>query len=132
MLPGCTFWLSIAVLGFLHPGAQSSKAQQRTVTNVVAVAKPKTYNGPAPGKVEFVGTIFVSRQPALVEYQWERSDGAKSAVRKVEVRHSGQMVTDTWEVGEKGKRLRVWERLHVLAPTGMTSAPAVATVFCRK
>lgn len=52
-------------------------AQEHTVTKVVVVANPKAYHGPCPAKIQFVGTIFVSKHPVTVECQRERSDGAK-------------------------------------------------------
>lgn len=118
---------AVAMFSFTKPVA----AQQRTMTRVVAIAKPKAYNGPAPARIEFIGTIFVSKHPVVVQYQWERSDGAKGERKRIEIRSTGQGVSDTWTLGQKGKRMRVWEKLNVLAPTGISSAPAVVTINCR-
>ncbi len=118
-------------LVLLAAHAPVAAAQQRTVTKVVAVAKPKVYGGPCPAEIQFIGTIFVSHHPVMVEYRWERSDGAMGETQKVEIRSAGQAVYETWTLGAQGKQYRVWEKLHVLAPTGIASAPAVATVTCR-
>jgi hypothetical protein len=122
--------LVLAVLGVLVASHQLF-AQTRTVTRVGIVAKPKVYNGACPADLEFVATIFVSRHPVAVEYQWERSDGAKGERRRIEIRSAGQGVTEMWRVGAPGKHMEVWERLHVLAPTGISSAEATVRVNCR-
>ena len=130
-MPRARVFLSgIAALAVvLHAGALL--AQQHTVTKVIAVAKPKTFSGPCPAEMEFVGTIFVSRHPVMVEYRWERSDGTIGERRKVEIRSAGQGVYETWKFGAPGTNYFLWEKLHVLTPTGITSAPAAATVRCR-
>ncbi len=117
--------LAVLYFGWLLP------AQRRMVTKVVTVAKPESYNGPCPTKLAFTGTIFVSRYPATVEYQWERSDGARGERQRVEIRSAGQGVTETWWLNAPGKHLQVWEKLHLLAPTGMSSDPATVVVNCR-
>jgi hypothetical protein len=106
-------------------------AQQHTVTKVVAAAKPNTFSGPCPTEIQFIGTIFVSRHPVTVEYRWERSDGAMGERQKVEIGSAGQGVYESWKLGARGKHYQVWEKLHVLAPTGISSAPATAKVTCQ-
>ncbi len=59
-------------------------AQMRTVTRVGVVAKPRSYSGPCPVTLQFIGG-----------------------------------------------RMQVWERLHVLAPTGISSPMARVNVRCR-
>lgn len=104
---------------------------QRTVTRVGIVAKPRAWDGPCPASIEFIATIHVSRSPAWVEYQWERSDGAKGPRQRVEIRGEGRGVSDVWRLGGRRQRLAIWERLHVLAPTGIYSPAARVTVNCR-
>ena len=104
---------------------------QHTVTRVGVVAKPRVWDGPCPADLEFIATIHVSRFPTFVEYQWERSDGAKGPRRRVEILSAGRGVSDTWHLGGRRGRRVVWERLHVLAPTGITSPEARVTVTCR-
>lgn len=128
----CKISIAFVPAIFILSCLQPVRAQERTVTKVVAIAKPKMYDGPAPATLEFVGTIFVSRHPVTVEYQWERSDGAKGERRKITIRSEGQGVKDSWQLGAPGEHLRVWEKLHVLVPTGIASAAAVVTVNCRK
>ena len=102
-----------------------------TVTRVGIAARPRSYAGPCPATLVFTGTIHVNRWPVMVEYQWERSDGAASRRRRMQVRASGQGVRDNWTLGRGRERLRVWERLHVLAPTNMVSPTAQVNVTCR-
>jgi hypothetical protein len=118
---------------FLAATPQRQKVQDAKVTKVVVIAKTKTYSGPAPTTLEFVGTIFVNKQPATVEYQWERSDGAVGPRRKLTIRAAGEGVTDTWRLGAPGEHMRVWEKLHVLAPNEKLSGPAgVSLKFDKK
>jgi len=112
--------------------AQPLAAQEHTVTRVVAVVNPKNPKGECPLELKFTGTIFVSRHPVSVTYEWERSDGARSGRKTIEIRSAGQGVTETWKLGAKGETKTVSEKLHVLAPTGMTSNEASTTVRCNK
>ena len=104
---------------------------QHTVTRVGIVAKPKAYDGPCPADIQFIATIHVSHYPTFAEYVWERSDGAKGPRQRVEIRSAGRGVTDSWHLGAGRRRFVVWERLHVLAPTGITSPEARVTITCR-
>lgn len=106
-------------------------AQVRTVDHVAIVAKPKVYTGPCPADLQFIGTIFVNRQPVQVTYQWERSDGAVGPRRTIVIRSAGQGVYETWHLGAGKQRLNVWERVHVVAPTNISSPPGRATVNCQ-
>ncbi len=111
--------------------AVSLFAQVHTVSRVAIVAKPKVYTGPCPADLQFIATIFVNRYPVNVTYQWERSDRAVGARKTITIRSAGQGVYETWHLGSGGQRLNVWERLHVVAPTNITSPPGQATVNCR-
>ena len=128
-------------LGIVGVDAQSGRRRNQilipkntplphTVTKVVVIAKPKEYSGPCPATIEFTGTIFVSH-PARVEYRWERSDGAAGQRQFVDIRSAGQGVKDTWRLGTPGRSFDGWVRLHVLAPTGITSDDAPFRVRCR-
>ncbi|HZP67897.1 MAG TPA: hypothetical protein VFB32_16460 [Rudaea sp.] len=121
---GLSLLIAVAMCGAAH-------AQEHTVTKVGIVAKPKAYTGACPADIKFIATIFVSRHPVTVTYQWERSDGAKSAPQKVEITSSGRGVDTTWKLGAPGKTTTVWQKLHVLAPTGISSDPAEVTLDCR-
>ena len=95
------------------------------------MARPRAFNGACPATLEFIATIFVNRYPIVAEYQWERSDGAVSGRRRVNIRSRGQGVRENWTLGRGRASLHVWERLHVLAPTNILSPVAPVTVNCR-
>ena len=107
-------------------------AAEHTVTRVGIVAKPKSYHGDCPTTIEWIATIHVSHHPVKVTYQWERSDGAHGQRQEVEINAAGMGVSDTWELGGPGMHKVVWERLHVLAPTGISSPEAHVKIECRK
>jgi hypothetical protein len=107
----------------------TAEAQQFTVTRVVVIAKPKTYSGPCPTTIGFLGTIFVSR-PARVEYRWERSDGTVGPRESVDIRSAGKGVTTTWKVGTPRRVFSGWERLRVLSPNGIVSNTAAIQIKC--
>lgn len=123
-----TLIASLLFLSSLPPALV--RAQEHTVTKVVAVAKPKEFDGQCPVTIEFTGTIFVSRHPARVTYRWERSDGAEGPRETVDIRSAGQGVTTTWQFSTPRRNFDGWERLHVLAPTGITSNDATFRVHC--
>ena len=124
LVTGCALALPFVTR---HAWAQ----QEHTVTRVGIVANPRTFTGSCPAAIKFTGTIMVSRHPVAVTYEWERSDGARAQRETVQIRSAGQGVSTTWRLGAAGQHLRVWERLHVVAPTGITSDSAVAVVNCR-
>ena len=109
----------------------AANSQERTVTEVKAIAKPKQYHGPCPTTIEFVATIFVSHHPARVDYQWERSDGAKGPRQTITNRSAGEGVSTTWEISRRiHGEFDGWEKLHVLAPTGISSNEAQFQIKC--
>jgi hypothetical protein len=116
IFPGCLF-------------LATAEAQRYTVTKVVAIAKPRTYAGPCPATVEFLGTIFVSR-PGRVEYRRERSDGVMGPRESVDIRSAGKGVTTTWKVGTPHKGFSGWEKLHALAPKDIISNQAAVHIKC--
>jgi hypothetical protein len=122
------FSVVMILLACLFQG--TAGAQQYVVTKVVAIAKPNTYAGPCPAAIEFLGTIFVSR-PGRIEYRWERSDGVMGPRESVDIRSAGKGVTTTWRVGSPHKSFSGWEKLHVLAPTGIISNQASIQIKCK-
>lgn len=124
--------IAAAAAACLVAVAFAAHAQHRTVTRVGIVAKPKSYTGTCPATLEFIATIHVSHHPVRVEYQWERSDGGRGRREVVEIRSAGQGITDSWTLGRNGERRVVWERLHVLAPTGISSPEARVRLDCRR
>ena len=121
----------VAVLFVVSAVALAVYAQVRTVSRVRIVARPAVYNGPCPATITFTATIFVNRRPARVTYEWERSDGARSPRQTVDINAAGRGVSETWTLGGARERRRVWEVLHVVAPTGISSPKGFAQINCR-
>jgi hypothetical protein len=102
-----------------------------TVTKIEMMTRPKAFSGKCPANLRFTGVIHVSGQPVTVEYQWERSDGAKGPKKKIVIRNAGVGVNETWQLGGAGEHLTVSEKLHVLSPNEMVSSPGTVNVVCR-
>jgi hypothetical protein len=70
-----------------------------------------------------------------LNYQWQRSDGAKGPLRVMRVPNASTRVLtiiEHWQLGAPGKQMQVWEQLRVRSgKTDITSAPATATINCR-
>ena len=111
--------------------AVAGAAQAPAVTHVGLVARPKAYVGPCPAALHFIGTLHVDHHPAVIDYQWERSDGAKGPRQRMTIAGASQKVHDTWTLGARGTNVKVWESLHVLAPAGIESAIVYVHVDCR-
>lgn len=121
------FLVAMIFLAYLFQ--PTAVAQQYTVTKVVVIAKQKTYTGPCPTTIEFLGTIFVSR-PARVEYRWERSDGTVGPREFVDIRSAGKGVTTTWRVGTPRRSFSGWAKLRALTPNSSISNTAAFQVKC--
>src|SRR5438105_1477597 len=125
------FVAGAALLALVAVARHGAAQQEHTVTRVGIVANPRIFNGACPAQIRFTATIMVSRHPVAVSYQWERSDGASGRREQVQIRSAGQGVSTTWRLGAAGQHLTVWEKLHVLAPTGITSDSAPVRINCR-
>lgn len=108
----------------------TAQSQERVVTKVVVDSKADVYKGACPTELKFTGTVFVSRHPITVTYQWERSDGT-TTTEKVEIASSKRSLMSTWKVGTAGQSATVWEKLHVLSPTGISSDAANVALNCQ-
>jgi hypothetical protein len=102
------------------------------VTGFVPSASPKTFNGGCPATITFTSVINANQYPVMAQYQWERSDGATGQKQSVQLTAKGQTVSDTWQLGGKGERLSVWEKVHVLSPNDLSSGHAAARITCAK
>jgi hypothetical protein len=103
------------------------------ISGVRVVASAQNYRGPCPAKIRFTGTIRINKGPMTLNYQWERSDGAKGEVmvRRVSNPNARTVtVVDTWELSATHKE--VWVKLRVRCGNeDVTSEPAHVTINCR-
>jgi len=126
---------SVGAIGLGSPRSVSGQgtptAPIRTVTAVTAKVNIVSYQGRCPAKLVFTGTITTETVPKVpITYQWVRSDGSKGQRRTVKMTSTTEIVTDTWQLGRAGEQMRVWKKLQILAPTGITSNQVDATVLC--
>lgn len=124
-LPPFTFAVCVALF------ALPAHSQHHAVTRVTIVAKPRVFSGPCPATLEFSATIYVGRRPVFVDYEWEHSDGARSAPQRVEITGPWLRVTESWKAGSPGHHRKFWAKLQVLAPTSIASSQAVVELNCR-
>ncbi len=127
---GAALLPTIVALSLVLASSEPARADNHPVSRVTVGARPAVYTGKCPAHLRFIGTIVVTQQPIVVEYRWERSDGAKSETQRIEVRGKGRGVTDTWELGAPRSSQQVWEKIHILSPNNMISPPAFAHVNC--
>ncbi|MGO9411380.1 MAG: hypothetical protein ACLQCB_11605 [Spirochaetia bacterium] len=78
----------------------------------VGVSSQKLANGNV--MVHFTVRVDITTTPLVFNYHWERSDGAKSAVKMWSVKPgvSSIPVTTTWEMGPNHPA-EVWEKLFI-------------------
>jgi hypothetical protein len=121
-------WLALVVL--LAPVSPSQG--QAPIYSVQAGVNYSVYRGPCPARLRFTGNIYVDRVPMEYNYEWERSDGAKSGVRVVRVtdpRMKHVTIYDDWTLSAHGT---VWERLRVRSGNeNRVSQVARTVVECR-
>jgi hypothetical protein len=123
--------LLVVASAVIAAAADAGSAAAQAVNHVVAIAKPKHYEGPCPASIEFVGTIFVNH-PAQVTYRWERSDHATGPAQSVFISGAGRGVTTTWQMSRPPAEVfRAGEVLHVLSPGDVYSNRAEFTLVCR-
>lgn len=105
---------------------------QGPIVSVKVGANYSHYRGPCPAQLRFTANIYVDRYPMTYNYQWERSDGAKTRVQVVHVRNAAErhlIIHEDWTLGAQGE---VWESLRVrTGNTDVSSEPARVIVECR-
>ncbi len=111
--------------------AATACSRPQGTTTARLIARPRSYRGPCPATLHFVATIRVSEHPAVIEYEWERSDGTTGPRQKIEIRRNAQKVQDTWSLASHGAPVDAWERLRILSPEGIVSPVAQVHVDCR-
>ena len=125
------FILTLAIAGYATRTALASEG----IGQVSVTATPQSFTGRCPAHLKFTARIAVDRYPMTLNYQWERSDGAKGPVKVVKVPNANThsvTTVDSWQIGAKGDHLDVWEKIRVRSGnTDITSDAATVTVTCR-
>ena len=107
------FVLSMFVLVLLLV-PQPVLAGHRVIKSVTVSTDNDNWGGPCPKEIRFTGVIQVNPLPgALVNYHWERSDGARTQPKVVTI-NPGQhelVVENNWTLGTSGFKARIWQIL---------------------
>jgi hypothetical protein len=102
--------LSAAAIGLCF-AAVSYGAGEDVIGNVSASANYDNWGGKCPKQFTFTGEITANAK-GIVNYHWERSDGAKGPSKIVKVK-PGQTITvhDSWKLGAAGEKMTISETL---------------------
>jgi hypothetical protein len=127
----CLFCFLLVIAG-LFVASRNAQAQ---IGSVKVGVNYSHYRGPCPAHLRFTGNIYVDRYPMTYNYQWERSDGARSEKHVVRVTSPAERhitIFEEWNLGAPGRSNEVWERLRVrTGNTDVTSEGANVVVECR-
>ena len=122
---------TVAVAGLLVDSFQA----QAQIGSVKVGVNYSHYRCPCPAHLRFTGNIHADHYPTTYNYQWERSDGARSERHVVHVTSPGGRhltIFEEWALGTPGRSTMIWERLRVrTGNTDVTSEPASVQVQCR-
>jgi len=131
----------VVLIGVLVPalaaftGSAKPAASQSPFGDVSVVASPQRYQGRCPAHLRFTATIGVSAHPMVFNYQFERSDGAKSELKVVRVPANGPATyrfSEQWQLGAAGQHMQVWEKVRVASGnTRLESNQAQVDIACR-
>ena len=125
VLPGVGVW----------GGGAPPAEPQAPFGDVTLTATPSRYEGACPVRVHFLGKVGVTAHPMSFNYHYERSDGAKSALKVIRVTNPNARIIwvhEWWQLGASGQHLQVWEKLHVASGnTRIESNQADVDITCR-
>lgn len=81
-------------------------------------------------EITFVAVVSLNVIPIAFNFHWERSDGARTAVRVISVRNAGEQsyrLVEKWTVGQRVAVDRLWEKVFVnCGNTHLASEPIMA------
>jgi hypothetical protein len=124
---------SCLLVATIFLAASPAARAQGPIKAVKAGVNFSHYRGPCPAHLRFTGNIYVDHYPMTYNYEWERSDGAKSQKHVVHVTGPAQLhivVREEWVMGSPGTK-EVWQQLRVrTGNTDVTSQPAKVVVDC--
>jgi hypothetical protein len=112
---------------------RTQRPAKRRPSSVVDIVKVTVTPPPAtscPQRFVFVATIKARAATAL-SYTWERSDSATAPTESVYIDAGSHEVSTYWLLGSaRPSGFDGWERLHILSPEDVVSAPAEFRVRC--
>jgi hypothetical protein len=114
-------------------GTIGTPPQAAPVIGAKLEARPRSYHGPCPAVIRFVGSIETSG-PSAVKYVFDRNDGAiDTNDRHFSLLASPfqQAVETTWTLGAPGMHYAGWEQIRIVLPNaGFTSNKADFEIWC--
>jgi hypothetical protein len=124
----------VVALGMIAHRAEPA-ASQSPFGPVSLGVMPARYTGRCPAHIRYTATIAVTTHPMAFNYQFERSDGAKSQLRVIRVPANGPAsyrFNEQWQVGAAGQHIQVWEKLKVASGvTRVETNPVSVDITCR-
>jgi hypothetical protein len=83
-----------------------------------------------PANFTLYGTITTNGK-TTVEYTWVSSDGKKWPTRNLKFTAAGsKQVTESWELGEPGKKVDQWVALKIVSPNRLTGPRMTLDFTC--
>lgn len=112
---------AVAAALALPAGAQPAVAAAAPAARVIGAkleAQPRTYRGPCPVEIKFVGSIETAG-PSAVKYVFDRNDGGIDTADRhfTSAPPFHQPVGTTWMLGAAGMHYAGWEQIRVELPT---------------
>jgi hypothetical protein len=125
--------LAVLAVPAAAQGTIGTPPQAAPVIGAKLEARPRSYHGPCPAVITFVGSIETSG-PSAVKYVFDRSDGAIDT----NDRHFSllaapfhQPVETTWTLGAPGMHYAGWEQIRIELPNaGFKSNKADFEIWC--
>ncbi|QYC45037.1 hypothetical protein Nocox_37420 [Nonomuraea coxensis DSM 45129] len=132
------FGASAAVLATLTAGLVAGPAQAATagktgvkVSATAPKAKPGTYEGDCPVKVNFSAKIKVSvKGKTELAYRWLHGDGSKSKVSVVKLKGKGTKTVTVRQSVTFKEDVKGWEAIQVLSPKKYVTKKGYFSVSC--
>lgn len=115
--------LSLAVFGTAQAFAQEPMSIGETSSSARVLSNGNT-------EITFVAVVNLNVIPISFNFHWERSDGARTAVRVISVRNTGEQnyrLVEKWTVGQNVQIDQLWEKVFVNSGnTHLASGPIMS------
>lgn len=129
-----TLLLCLGVTGQQTPNAgahQPSRNREAPEVTAASIRPVKTRVGqPCPTHTPLYGTITTNGK-TTVKYTWVSTDGKSWPTRNLTFTAAGsKSVTETWELGEPGRKVDQSVQLKILSPNRLTSPKMTMDFNC--